>query len=94
MTREEFDKIKEQIFSSDKEAELQGLGLLLSANDFDSLRYEIAEEPIAFWQFRHFGEMCNYIENIYIPQENKSMSNYARCELKKYFVQFVENHLS
>ena len=93
MTREEFDRIQEQVLSGDIETELLGLGLLLSAKWFAPLRYKYKNEPIAFWQFRKFEEMCEYVESINKPSKSKDMSNSARKALLKYFLTFIENHL-
>lgn len=93
MTREEFDRIQEQVLSSDIETELLGLGLLLSAKWFAPLRYKYKNELIALWQFRKFDEICEYIENIYKTSKSTDMSNLARKTLLKYFLTFIENHL-
>lgn len=93
MAKNNFKDYKPLLQSPDYESENLGWRMLLKEPWFVELRYTYANEPIAFWQFRHFEEMCNYLETIYLPCEIKHISSTARNMMIQYFFTFIEKHI-
>lgn len=92
MAKNNFEYYKPLLNSPDFESESLGWHILLSEPWFVEFRSHYANTFIAFWQFRHFGEICDYFEHVYLPQEGKDLSDEAHQMLKDYFFKFVENN--
>ena len=92
MAKNNFEDIKQLLISPDFESEYLGWSTLFLEPWFVEMRTKYANAPIAFWQFRHFGEMCDYIEFVYLPQKGMNLSTASQDKLKDYFFKFIENH--
>lgn len=93
MAKNNFKDYKPMIQSPDYESENLGWRMLFIEPWFIELRSMYANESIAFWQFRRFEEMCEYIETIYLPCEIKKISSTARTMMIQYFSTFIEKHI-
>ena len=92
MANNNFEDIKQLLISPDFESENLGWNMLFLEPWFVEMRTKYANTSIAFWQFRRFGEICDYFEHVYLPQEGKDLSDEAHQMLKDYFFKFVENN--
>jgi len=70
---------------------ISGIGTILNAQCISELKEKYGHEPIAFWHFRQFEEMCDYILKNDIDNES-ILSKDAKERLINYFSAFIEEH--
>ena len=92
MANHNFEDIKQLLISPAFESENLGWNMLFLEPWFVEMRTKYANTSIAFWQFRRFGEMCDYIEFVYLPQKGMILSAASQDKLKDYFFRFIDNH--